>query len=97
MNEAALEAYANCSNAAQVAALHESYIEAAKQKADDKLRKKASERIANGIGGYMDDMDLPPSDGEDYEEEEEEEDEDRPTGLEVERNCGSVEVPDRFG
>ena len=71
LNLLALEAYSSCRNGEEVAILHDKYIRDADARVLEKQRKRDEEvllRRSDRIGGYMDDMDLPPSeDGEDEE------------------------------
>mmetsp|Transcript_12340 Transcript_12340/g.16960 ORF Transcript_12340/g.16960 Transcript_12340/m.16960 type:complete len:303 (-) Transcript_12340:6-914(-) len=69
LNLIALEAYCTCNSSEEVSGLHESYLRDAESRVLAKEQKKDLDRFASKIGGYMDDMDLPPE--EDYEEEEE--------------------------
>lgn len=67
-----------------MALLHEGYIREADARSMEKLRKKDEEqrtRRSDRIGGYMDDMDLPPSEEEDLEEDGDENDGDRGEGV----------------
>jgi len=73
-----LEAYCTCSSSDEVASLHESYLRDAESRVLAKEQKKDLDRFASKIGGYMDDMDLPPD--EEYEEEGEEESEESGVG-----------------
>ena len=75
LNLLALEAYSSCRNGEEVAIQHDKYIRDADARATEKLRKKDEEdllRRSDRIGGYMDDMDLPPAeedgDSEEYED-----------------------------
>jgi pre-rRNA-processing protein TSR3 len=73
LNHEALEAYSNCRDTSEIAAVIEGYVQADIAKQQLKECKRASD-VSNTLGGYMDDMDLPPmgdSDGEEWEEEEE--------------------------
>lgn len=73
LNEGALEAYSSCTNEFQVQAIMDDYLSESAEKAKEKeARKLQSKSTSNNIGGYMDDMDLPPMDSEDeYEYEDE--------------------------
>ena len=71
----ALEAYSSCKSGEEVAIQHDKYIQDADARALEKLRKKDEEvltRRSDRIGGYMDDMDLPPAEEGDFEEYEDE-------------------------
>lgn len=67
MNLEALDAYSACKSALEVERLHFEYIEmvesrkAAKELKKQALSDKHTARKGHNIGGYMDDMDLPPS------------------------------------
>jgi len=77
LNFEALEAYSACRESVDVARCQEGFHAAAEAKKTLKEERLAREREqdvgSNNIGGYMDDMDLPPidSDAESYEYEEE--------------------------
>jgi pre-rRNA-processing protein TSR3 len=86
LNSEALAAYAACTSSDEVRAASEARLAATADKASRKAEKLERERIdraqRGGLGGYMDDMDLPPQDddyfaqaGGYYEEVEEEEEE----------------------
>lgn len=71
LNHEALEAYSNCINSSEVAAVIEGYMQADAAKHQLKESKRAS-AVCNTVGGYMDDMDLPPMGSSEDEEDEEE-------------------------
>ena len=76
LNMVALEAYSSCSNHSEVSALHDGFVKAADDRQRDKQRKREEDQLTRGndrIGGYMDDMDLPPSEQDEYYDEGEEE------------------------
>jgi pre-rRNA-processing protein TSR3 len=73
LNHEALEAYSACSSAEEVLAVQEGFVRASEQwQRERDLGKQERERnlaSSNGMGGYMDDMDLPPTYSDDeYEE-----------------------------
>ena len=82
LNYEHLEAYSSCKNEMEVRQImkqFEAALIAQKQQKEDRLAQKQQESTQTGnIGGYMDDMDLPPRDDDDeyyygeYEEDEEE-------------------------
>ncbi len=79
LNFDALEAYAACDNAEQVAALAASFIaegeERKQEKEQEKAAREASRVQGNNYNGYLDDADLPPllaEEEDEYEEEQEE-------------------------
>lgn len=72
LNSVTLEGYSACSSEAEVARLSDQCLAAIDQRRADKEQKAAARRTDSNIGGYMDDMDLPPMD-DDYEEEDQEE------------------------
>ena len=77
LNQEALEAYSTCGSAEEVSALHEMYLNDAK---DRQMRKelekqqREEDRINNGsnYNGYLDESDLPPLEDDDLYEESEE-------------------------
>ena len=77
LNQEALEAYSACGSAEEVSALHEMYLNDAK---DRQMRKelekqqREEDRINNGsnYNGYLDESDLPPLEDDDLYEESEE-------------------------
>ena len=80
LNHEALEAYSACTSAEEVLAVQEGFVRASEQwQRERDLVKQARERnlaSSNGMGGYMDDMDLPPTYSDDeYEEYGEEQEE----------------------
>lgn len=84
LNAEALELYRQCRNEVEVHAIMNRYmssIEENKEMKEKKKEAKRQERIENAnIGGYMDDMDLPPMQSDD-EEEVDEEDNDLPPAI----------------
>lgn len=80
MNSALLEAYEQCKTEREVQNVSTRYLaqlEEVKEEKNKKLEARNEQSLRGGnIGGYMDDMDLPPRDDEDEEGYYEEEDED---------------------
>eukprot|EP01039_Chlorochromonas_danica_P001570 gene1570-1715_t len=75
LNSQLLEAYAKCRTEEEVERVSQGFLAGLEKKKQEKEERVAAGRKnENNIGGYMDDMDLPPmeSDEEYYEEEEEE-------------------------
>lgn len=80
LNADALEAYSECANAEEVAALHEMFMEVAQssreRKEQEKQQREEDRRNnASNYNGYLDDSDLPPLQDDDYLQEGEEEEE----------------------
>ncbi len=78
LNHDALEAYSACSGTEEVQKVIDRYVaqDTAKHVAkESKLAREAEGRAGGIIGGYMDDMDLPPTGEDDYDEEYDEEEE----------------------
>ena len=76
LNFEALEAYSSCCDSSEIATIQEGFHVAAgakKASKQERIAREESERLDN-IGGYMDDMDLPPMDDSDVEYNEDEED-----------------------
>lgn len=71
MNKDALDVYSACSDSVGVAAASQGYIsrEAAYKKEKEEKRATLAEKGGGGLGGYMDDIDLPPMSDEEYDDE----------------------------
>lgn len=74
LNQVFLDAYSTCETEADVVARSNEFlanIEKKKQEKELRNAMTAAKRGGSNIGGYMDDMDLPPMDSDEYDEEEE--------------------------
>lgn len=64
LNQDLLESYCNCKSESEVRNLSESYLAEIEVIKEEKLKQKEI-RVSSRLGGYMDDMDLPPMDSDD--------------------------------
>lgn len=69
LNSEALEAYSSCRDSSEVATIQEAFHasdSAKKASKQERIAREQNERLDN-IGGYMEDMDLPPMEDSDAE------------------------------
>lgn len=84
LNEGLLDRYAECDTAAEVVAAQNEFLESLREEGEHKLELQEEERNREGVGGYLNSKDLPPSssDEDGYTDEEEEEGEGEDSGKE---------------